>query len=167
MTFAQIFEKTRYAFNHDEVYELLIGKNDYIFQAPMYPVSIPTCSEFVFRDGIYPLYKKLDSKAQKMMLDKLTLALQKMMRSENEIDVWWALSLLYGQKLSEAMFKTSPFFIADKLLKESVPFLLSQREKLKHTHVYLGSQAPDGLWEDVLRYNMLLAQKFGFKLLEG
>ena len=167
MTFKQIFEKTKYAFDHDEVYELLTGKNDYVYQAPRYPVSIPTCTEFIFRDGIYPLYQQLDPEAQKTMVDKLTLALQKMMRAENAVDVWWALTLLYGQKLSEAQFKDSPFLISDGLLRQSVPFLLAKKEKLMKAHVYMGARLENGLWEDVLRYDMLLAKRFGFTLLEG
>lgn len=166
MTFAQIFEKTKYAFDHDEVYELLIGKGDYVYNAPMYPVSIPTCDEFIFSQGIYPLYRQLSTEAQNAMTDMLTSALRKMMRADDEVDVWWALALLYGQKLSEAQFKDSPFCIADNLLKEFAPFLLRKREKLKQAHVYMCAQLKDGLWEDVLRYDMLLSQKFGIKLLE-
>lgn len=166
MTFAQIFEKTKYAFDHDEVCELLSGKGDYVYNAPMYPVSIPTCDEFIFSQGIYPLYRQLSTDAQKTMTDKLASALRKMMRADDVVDVWWALALLYGQKLSEAQFKDSPFYIADNLLKEIPPFLLEKQGKLKQAHVYMCAQLKDGLWEDVLRYDTLLLQKFGIKLLE-
>lgn len=165
MLFAQIYERTKYAFENDEVYELLMGQKGYEYQAPKYPAWIPTCDEFVFRDGIYPLYRELNPKAQMEMTAKLAQALQKMMRSENTVEVWWALSILYGQKLSETKYKDSPFFIADNLLKEIVPFLLAKKDALKQAHVYMGAGIENGLWEDVLRYDMLLSQKFGIVLL--
>lgn len=167
MTFERIFEKTKYAFDHDEVYELLIGKGGYMYKAPMYPVAIPTCDEFIFSQGIYPLYRQSSPEAQKVIEDKLIMALRAMMRADDPVDVWWALALLYGQKLSEAQFKDSPFFIADSLLKEIAPYLRVKQKKLMQAHVYMCTQLKDGLWEDVLRYDMLLDQKFGMKLLEG
>lgn len=165
MNFVEIFEKTKYAFEHDEVYELLTGKKDYMYQAPRYPVSIPTCNEFIFRDGIYPYYRQLSPEERETMLAKFVSALRRMMREE-AVWVWWALALLYGQKLSEAKYKNAPFFVADNLLKEIAPFLLANQEELKHTHDFEGAGLEDGLWKDVLRYNWLLSCRFGFVLLE-
>lgn len=167
MLFTEIFEKTKYAFEHDEVYELLMGRNDYVYQVERwYPVAIPTCIEFIFSDGIFPLYRQLAPDDQTVMLDKFISVLREMMRSVDEIDVWWATSLLYGQKMYEEE-KISPFIIADNLLREIIPFLLINQEKLKQAKVYLGTRAKDGLWGDVLRYNLLLSRHYGVTLLDG
>lgn len=165
MQFNEIYEKTVYAFEHDEVFELLTGQKGYAYQAPRYVASVPTCDEFIFRDGIYPYYKSLADNTKQEFLIKLSEAFTKMMTSDDAVMVWWALSLLYGQKLSEVKYKDSPFLIADNLLSAIICRLLANKEKLEACKAYVGSCSANGLWGDVQRYNRLLFSHFNYTLL--
>ena len=165
MQFNEIYEKTVYAFEHDEVFELLTGQKGYAYQAPRYVADVPTCDEFIFRDGIYPYYKTLSNEERQSFLNNLTSAFDKMIVSDNEVYVWWAVSLLYGQKLSESKYNDSPFFIADTLLAKIKPALLANKRKLETSHQYEGKGVSNGLWRDVQRYNTLLLKHFNYILL--
>ena len=165
MEFKQIYDKTVYAFEHDEVFELLTGQKGYDYQAPMVPISIPTHHNYIFDDGIYPFYRNIDQQEQKDAFCKMVAAYRKMMVSSDEVLVWWALSLLYGQKLSEEKHKKSPFIMADMLLAEIKPYLLANQSKLEASQAYAGKRLPNGLWGDVQRYNRLLLKHFDYVLL--
>ena len=162
MQFQEIYACTKKAFEKGEVRELLEGKNNYNYQAPMYPVSLPTCIEFVLRDGIYPLYKEtLDSK----IVEQYHEALKNMIVSEDVVTVWWATSILFSQKNREKEGK-SPFSVADDLwpmLRTRLPML---EESLLNNFKYLGGNFYAGLWGDVLRINDLLRTDHGICLLE-
>ena len=165
MQFNEIYEKTKYAFEHDEVFELLMGQKGYEYQAPMVPASVPTHDEYIFEKGIYPYYKAATDVEKTEIYSKIKNALRCMINSENEVVVWWALSLLYGQKLSEDKYKDSPFSISAELLNEIKPSLMKQKEKLQKSKQYEGGCYSEGLWGDVLRYNTLLLRDFNFVLL--
>ncbi len=165
MKFNEIFEKTVYAFEHNEVYELLNGEKGYAYQAPMIPVAVPTHDEFIFRDGIYPYYKSVSDEGKEKIQSQLVEAIRRMIDSENEVLIWWALSLLFGQKLSESKYKTSPFLISTNLIEEVKPRLLEHKEKLEVSKQFDGGSYDNGLWGDVLRYNNLFKKHFNYSLL--
>lgn len=165
MQFNEIYEKTAYAFEHDEMFELLTGEKGYSYQAPRYVAKVPTCDEFIFRDGIYPYYKSLSLSDRQKFLNNLHDALHKMINSDNEILLWWALSLLYGQKLSEKKYNNSPFILADAFLAEIKIPLLKNKSKLETSQEYEGIGVPNGLWGEVQRYNRLLLKHFDYVLL--
>lgn len=165
MQFNEIYEKTKYAFENGEVLELLMGYKGYSYQAPKYIASVPTCDEFIFENGIYPYYRAIDNNNKKQVIHKLEESFHKMMKSDDVISVWWALSLLYGQKLSEAKYKDSPFFISDILLKEIKENLISKKEQLQINKEFEGAGYDNGLWGDVLRINSLLMQTFNISVL--
>lgn len=164
MQFQDIYKMTQYAFEHNEVSELLMGKKNYEYQAPMYPVSLPTCIEFVLRDGIYPLYKNVDNK--KTVIQSYCDALMQMIQSNDPITVWWATSILFSQKNREEKDK-SPFEVADKFWAELKKELIQYKEKLSHLQIYQGAGCSQGLWSDVLRINRLLLKKYDIQIMVG
>lgn len=165
MQFQEIYERTKYAFEHDEVRELLEGKNGYEYQAPMYPVSLPTCIEFILRDGIYPLYRETGSQ---QVVDQFCQAIKGMVGSEDAITVWWATSVLFSQKNQESgswIKVKAPFLVADsfwKLLGEVLP---THKSEMAVTFSYLGNGEDYGLWSDVLRMSYLLNEDYNIQLL--
>lgn len=165
MQFNEIFEKTKYAFEHDEVFELLYGEKGYAYQASMVPVSIPTHIDVIFDRGIYQCYNNSSSQEKQIIVEKITSALKKMIVSDNPIQVWWALAIAFCQKLNEKKYKTSDMSIADELLNELKKPLLVHKEKLETSKQYAGGSYSNGLWGDVLRYNALLQRYFNFALL--
>lgn len=165
MKLEEIFEKTKYAFEHDEVFELLTGQKGYAYQAPRYVADVPTCDEFVFRDGIYPYYKTLSEEDKRKILIKLTTAFDKMIRSENEVDIWWALSMLQGQKDQESYFKRAPFKIADQFWDKIGVVLVRNKSTLIANRSYMGGGHADGLWGEVRRIAFLLSKDYGISLL--
>ncbi len=165
MQFNEIYEKTVYAFEHDEVFELLTGQKGYAYQAPRYVADVPTCDEFIFQNGIYPYYKTLSDEEKQTFLSKFINAFDKMICSDNEVNVWWALSLLYGQKLSESKYKDSPFFVADMLLVKIKPAILLNKPKLETSCQYEGKGVSNGLWRDIQRYEHLFLKYFNYILL--
>ena len=167
MQFNEIFEKTKYAFEHDEVFELLNGHKDYAYQAPQFPFSVPTCDEYIFREGVFPLYREADTKFQAVIIEKLKGAINRMLHSENEITVWWALSILQGQKDYECYFKTSPFVITTGFWNEIKYALAKNKNKLQSSQHFLGGNHSNGLWGEVERINRLLIADYGVAVLEG
>ena len=165
MQFNEIYEKTKYAFEHDEVFELLMGEKGYAYQAPMVPAAVPTHDEYIFEKGIYPYYKAATDTEKAEICSKITSAIRYMINSESEVVVWWALSLLFGQKLSEDKYKDSPFFISNELLNEIKPSIIKHKEKLQQSKLYEGGGNSEGLWGDVLRLSTLLKKHFDFALL--
>ena len=107
MQFNEIFEKTKYAFENDEVFELLMGEKGYAYQEPMVPVSIPTHNDVIFNRGIYPYYNTSSNQEKQIIVEKIFSVLQEMMESDNPVCVWWALAIIFGQKLNEIHYKKS------------------------------------------------------------
>lgn len=155
MQFNEIFEKTKYAFENDEVFELLMGEKGYAYQEPMVPVSIPTHNDVIFNRGIYPYYNTSSNQEKQIIVEKIFSVLQEMMESDNPVCVWWALAIIFGQKLNEIHYKKSPFTLPDQLLDDIKPYLIKHKENLIKTDAYGGQGYSLGLWGDVLRYNSL------------
>lgn len=167
MQFNEIYEKTKYAFEHDEVYALLTGKNGYDYQAPQFPFSVPTCDEFVFCNGIYPYFTSSSTEKKEEILSKLICAFREMMSSNDEVMVWWAFSLLHGQKEHEDYFKKAPFKISDFLLEEIKSTLVFNKQKLESNNSYLGCNHANGLWGEVERISRLLYADYKISVLNG
>ena len=165
MQFNEIYEKTVYAFEHDEVFELLTGQKGYAYQAPRYVADVPTCDEFIFRNGIYPYYKTLLEKEKQDFLNKLIHAFDKMITSDNEVLIWWALSLLQGQKDQESYFKQAPFEITDQFWSKLSTALIKNKSSLVAKRSYLGGGHSDGLWGEVRRISLLINKDYGINLL--
>ena len=165
MQFNEIYEKTKYAFENDEVFDLLTGQKGYAFQAPRYVADVPTCDEFVFRDGIYPYYKTLSEEEKYEFLSKLNAAFDKMIVSDDEVTVWWVLSLLQGQKDQEAYFKRAPFEVADLFWNKIRDVLILKKAALAANISYLGAGHSDGLWGEVRRISFLLNKDYGICIL--
>lgn len=165
MQFNEIYEKTKYAFEHDEVFELLMGENGYAYQAPMAPVSIPTHIDGIFDRGIYQYYNNSSSQEKQIIVEKIISALKEMMASDNPIKVWWALAIVFCQKLNEKKYKNSPFIFADSVDDNLRCALWSNKEKLKKCTLYAGSSSAEGLWSDVLRYESLCQKYFSSNIL--
>lgn len=164
MQFQDIYKMTEQAFKHDEVFELLMGKNNYEYQAPMYPVSLPTCIEFVLRDGIYPLYKNTDKKEE--ILQSYCNALIRMIDSGDAVTVWWATSILFSQKNRESEEKSS-FKAADKFWDTLGVVLPKYKDELSRLQIYQGRGCSQGLWSDILRINHLLLKKYDIQIIAG
>lgn len=167
MQFNEIFEKTKYAFENEEVYELLVGKNEYSYQDRQISASVPTMITFVFEDGVFPYYKGANDVARANILHKLTEAIQKLLASKDEVEVWWALFTLKSLKNAEARFFTSPFILADCFWKDVRVALLQNKEKLCTNKTYFGGDYADGLFGDVRRINRILVSDFGIDVLNG
>jgi len=165
MQFNEIYEKTKYAFENDEVFELLIGAKGYSYQAPRYVADVPTCDEFVFRDGIYPYYKSLSEENKRKFLKNLANAFDKMIISDNAVNIWWALSLLQGQKDQEAYFKRAPFKITDEFWNKISSAIIKNSNTLSTNYSYMGGGHSDGLWGEVRRIAFLLNKDYGISLL--
>lgn len=167
MQFNEIYERTKYAFEHDEVFELLTGKKGYSYQAPKYVASVPTCDEFVFRDGIYPYYNSLGDAEKQNALHKISSAVDKMISSEDPTLLWWALSILQGQKDQESYFNHSPFRIADIFWDRLSVALTSNKNSLVANQSYMGRGHANGLWGEVRRIAFLLDKDYGVHLSLG
>ena len=166
LQFNEIYEKTKYAFEHDEVFELLMGEKGYSYQAPMVAASVPTHVEFIFRDGIFPYYKNSDKKAKNKIVNCLKYTINQMILSKDEIVVWWVLTILRSQKDDEEYFKTSPFKIADEFWNDIKTALENNKEKLLSNTSYFGFGCSEGLWNDVRRNHCLLMEDYGISVLE-
>ena len=164
MQFSEIYEKTKYAFEHDEVFELLMGEKGYAYQAPMVPASVPTHDDAIFDRGIYPYYNNSSNEEKQRIVEQITSVLQKMMFSKNPVCIWWALAIIFGQKLNEFKYKESPFFIADNLFSEIRQPLLDNKNSLQICKLYSGVSSSEGLWTDVMRYDSLCQKYFNRSL---
>lgn len=165
MQFNEILDRTKYAFEHDEVFELLMGEKGYAYQAPMVPVSIPTHTDAIFDRGIYQYYNNSSNQEKQIIVEKITSALKKMIASDNPIQVWWALAVVFCQKLNEKKYKNSPFFLADSVDDNLRYALLANKEELKKCTLYAGASSSEGLWSDVLRYESLSLKYFDSTIL--
>lgn len=165
MQFNEIYEKTKYAFEHDEVFELLMGEKGYAYQAPMVPVSIPTHTDAIFDRGVYQYYNNSSSQEKQIIVEKITSVLEQMIASDNPIQVWWALAVVFCQKLNEKKYKNSPFFLADTVGDNLRCALLANKEDLRKCTSYAGANSSEGLWSDVLRYESLYQKYFDSTIL--
>jgi len=167
MQFNEIYERTKYAFENNEVKDLLEGKNGYMYQAPRYPVSIPTCIEYIFDNGIYPLYKNTRNE---VILDNLSNAIEEMINSDNPITLWWVTSILYLMKINESdddYKNNTPFRLTDKYWEQLSARLILKKTDLSIETKFGGSAYSNGLWGDIERINGLLIKYFHIYLLKG
>lgn len=165
MQFKEIYDKTRSAFERNEVYELLMGYKEYTLQESWVPINIPTHVDDIFRMGIYPFYFNSDETYRSYIVSSTISAMRRIMVSEIPIERWWALAICYGMKLSEERNHTATFCIANQLLSEIPQYLLEVKNSLIEEKLYGGSSYPNGLWGDVERYNRLLLKYFNMKVI--
>ena len=167
MKFDEIFEKTKYAFENDEVYELLTGKKGYSYQNNFVSASVPTMFNYVFEDGIFPYFKRATPLEQRRIIASLSSTFSKLIDSTDEVEVWWAFMILKSQKNAEERSLLSPFKIAD-LFWSSLHFsIIKNKEKLSLNRTYFGSDYSNGLYGDVERINQILLEDFGIDVING
>ena len=166
MQFNEIYEKTVYAFEHDEVFELIKGEDGYSYQMSYVPVQLPTFIDEVFRVGIYRLYNESPKEIQRKIIEKIINAINKLKNSNDPVERWWAFSVLFSIKLDESKTQKSPFYIADELLKDLGPLLHEVKSELFGNKAYGGCGMAEGVWGDVLRINRLLMCDCNINILE-
>ena len=128
---------------------------------------MPTCDEYIFKNGIFPFYTGSNNNERAIIMEKLKNTLQKMLFSENEIAVWWAFSILQGQKDYECYFKISPFVITDEFWSEVKNALAKNRKKLEKNTSFLGCNHANGLWGEIERINRFLISDYNIDVLYG
>ena len=88
-----------------------------------------------------------------------------MILSDNEVNLWWALSILQGQKDQESYFKHAPFEITDKFWVKLGNTLTQKQSALINNRSYMGGHHVDGLWGEVRRIALLLKEDYRISLL--
>jgi len=162
MRFDEIYDQTKYAFEHDEVLALLRGTDGYSYQAPMYPAYVPTCTEFIQTHGIYPLYNNSTDKAE--IENKLYSAINELLNS-TPLDIWIAFDYILCQKYDEEE-NAAPFIINDTCWEKLKAALSANRYELSVCKEYVGKYEQFGLWSDVVIRSVNCFEDYGIVLID-
>ena len=155
----EVYENTQLAFQKGEVTELLSGQNGYCLRVAGYGIKLPTCSEMLFQEGIFPLYQKSSIEEQAEIEQQIDRSIRILVHSDDPIMVWWALSLLCDLQLYQKLFSSPIRVHSDEILSELKPCLYDRKNDLTGCFRYAGELYQNGLWGDVLQCLKILTKK--------
>lgn len=156
--FTEIKEKTRDAFEKDELFEFLIGKNNYKLQVIDAEVDVPTDWTRIIPNGIYSLYKETKDNT---IIVKYEDAIRNAINGIY-IDLWCAVNILYFQFDNEMMGK-SPFYINKNIINGLKNKIIDSKEELKKLLPY--GKGGWNMYEDILRLNQNFVKDWGYSFL--
>jgi hypothetical protein len=146
-----IEENAKKAFENNEFYEFLTGRNGYSYYTSWLNVNIPTDWTSIIPNGIYKLYEETkDAK----IIEAYEDAIIKAINGDAE-DLWSAFNVLFFQLDHENMGK-SPFKISKRVtagLKEKV---IASKENLEKN--YPNGKNNWNMYEDILRLNNIYSK---------
>lgn len=161
MKWEETFEQTKHAFQNDEMYDLLTGKENY--HLPVYgaPVSVPTDWTSVLSEGIFKLYK--DTKDERLIKDYES-AVHKLITGK-PLEVWMAANIVAYHLQCESGNKAA-FEIDKKIIDELSDAVRQNRDELSSDKSYQGSGNEYGLLDDILRLNNIVLKDCNIEMIK-
>ena len=130
--FKDIKANAEKAYNNDELYEFIMGRNGYQLRVIDAPVDVPTDWTRIIPNGIYAVYQELEDGN---VVYKYEQAIIKAINGTCQ-DLWCAINILYFQIDHEKMNK-SPFFIDKTILKQHIQYMSKIRVHMMHVPILL------------------------------
>lgn len=113
---------------------------------------------------ILPKFDKYATKigidAAKTMLENAIVSLL----NGNAEDLYIGISVFYLQILREEDDRSQIMIDRDKIISVATLRIPTMEKELRETRKWQGQNAPNGLWDEVVRYQKLLKSKFGINL---
>ena len=144
--FKDIKANAEKAYNNDELYEFIMGRNGYQLRVIDAPVDVPTDWTRIIPNGIYAVYQELEDGN---VVYKYEQAIIKAINGTCQ-ELWCAINILYFQIDHEKMNK-SPFFIDKTILNGLTDIILNKRQDLEKEFPY--GKNGWNMYEDILRLN--------------
>lgn len=162
ITNEELLALTKKAFENDEVAEFLCGEKGYSVMGNRdIPTNIPTDFGRIVEKGIYTYYQQTKDKT---IIAKTKAALLKLING-TPINVWVAFMIVRRQFFKYER-NLAPFKIEDDniifSLKNSLNAYKSQLSECKK---FLGVNAENGLWQDILRIDENYKEDMGVSIL--
>lgn len=147
------------AIENNEMLQLLEGKNGYSIQNDSFAsISAPIDWTVV----IPMIHEEYANTANKDIVEMYVTAIKDMLTGDAE-DVFCGISVLYFQIMREEK-ERSPFEVdRTSLIKMASDAISKNEEALKHTKKWSGTNQPEGLFGEVLRYKRMLRIKYGIE----
>lgn len=147
------------AIENNEMLQLLEGKNGYSIQNDSFAsISAPIDWTVV----IPMIYEEYSNTANKDIVEMYVTAIKDMLAGDAE-DVFCGISVLYFQIMREEK-ERSPFEVDRTcLIKMASDAISKNGEALKLTKKWSGTNQPEGLFSEILRYKRMLRTKYGIE----
>jgi hypothetical protein len=155
-----IEENAKKAFENNEFYEFLTGRNGYAFLYPFLNANVPTDWTCIIPYGIYKLYE--DTKDDKI-IDAYIEAINKTINGDST-DLWMATYILFNQFANQKRGE-APFNIDEDILINFNIKLKEKKEELENNTNYGGKGWSNGLYGDIERLNWILEKDYSISLI--
>lgn len=159
--FENVYDTAKKAYDKNELYEFLCGKNDYDLPVLDAPTNIPTDWTVIIPNGIYKLYKNNIGDQEKIKND-FVVALKRMINGEST-EIWEAAYIIFILLKSQSR-NVAPFNIDETLVDMFSNRVDECKSQLSENKEYDGAQFSNGLLGDIERLNSILNSKYSVRM---
>lgn len=159
--FENVYDTAKEAYDKNELYEFLCGKNDYDLPVLDAPTNIPTDWTVIIPNGIYKLYKNNIGDQEKIKND-FVAALKRMINGEST-EIWEAAYIIFILLKSQSR-NVAPFNIDEALVDMFSNRVNECKSQLSENKEYDGAQFSNGLLGDIERLNSILNSKYSVRM---
>ena len=151
MKWEEIYEKTKYAFQNDEMMDLLTGREYYYL--PVYGASVPVPTDWtsVISEGIFKLYKE---EQNARLIEDYEKTISTLING-NSLEIWMAANIIVYHLQCEADNKAS-FKVNKDLVSALSKAVNDNKDALAEDKSFQGNGNKYGLLDDILRLNRIL-----------
>lgn len=161
MNMKNVFEKTRFAFENNEVTELFRGQKDYGFDNLKHiPANVPTDINLILVYGVYPLCKETNIPVSECIKNAI-----KDLLNASLSDIWIAYFLAMCQKRNEVQ-GISPITVIDETVSLAISECVKNNKKeLGRCKEWGGYGMQEGIYGDIVRLDNHLFEDYKVRLL--
>lgn len=156
--FKEIKYKAKEAYDKNEIFEFLTGRNGYELKCIDAPVNAPTDWPKIINNGIYAIYIELHDEKIIVSYEE---AIKKIIDSSYE-DLWSAVNILYFQ-FDHEMMEKAPFLINKDVTAGLKKKIIDSKNSLENQFPY--GKNGWNMYEDILRLNNNFMRDWGYSFL--
>lgn len=154
---AEIYVKTKEAYEKGEFYELLKGKGDYFYSN--WEMRGQHDDWRIIENGIFPLYAELKDEE---IVNETEKAIKKLLNGCQR-DIWRAVFIMFGIEDHGLNLEKGVFHLSSELVDYAKEIVLKNETALKNNHRGEGYGSTDGLWGEITRYYHIYMSDLGAK----
>jgi hypothetical protein len=157
--FKNIKENALIAYERDEFFEFLTGRNGYELKVMDAPVDVPTDWTRIIPFGIYAIYEETKDEN---IIYKYQEAIEKAIGHSMK-DLWCAANIIYFQRRKEMQNK-APFILDKQCIRELKKQIINRKDEMEKIFPYGKDEL--NMYQDILRLNSNFLQEWHCRLFE-
>ncbi len=158
LRFEDIKPAAEQAFNKNELFEFLTGKNGYELMVMDATIKVPTDWTRIIPYGIYALYMETQNEN---LVNEFTHAIERALKG-TYMDFWCAFYVLFVQYSNEKRGK-APFVLDPKITNGVKDFIVKNRASMEKLFPY--GEGDIDMYSDIVRLNNNFVRRWGSSFL--